>query len=460
MRILIGGLSPQSIIATEVVAQSVWSDATFVHHARGNTLGVAMQSSDAVRCDICVVDLLGMGLGTRTDEAEIQLEIFLADRGAVLLVPAGSGGGWLDPTAPQGRIKSARTVLQRPVTVSALRDALRGAAGSPLKGKFADTPWDTTNADSTTRGRFSLFAPSASTGHRALTDASAAPPSLPSSSPAPVSEERNLPSAGLRAPNSPRSAGRHGAPQAPEYSAKSPQPPASPHPPGRRLADGGFDALRAACPEVASNKFLKVVLKLVISGVPYELLITPGTGAIFHPADGWVASNIRTEMLERFLKHEIMLQTMQARDLTPAAALELSEKFFGRREDGRRPLDTFLWSVAFGAFNDSPLIFVSDLHFQLHRYPNFTRLTQSYEVFMQMATICLRGPQSVVSLRRIFARSDPQQVALFVVCVLLCDMASVLPEAHTTRAEKSSFAVAFKPSRLRGVFKALLEKLF
>ena len=460
MKILIAGLSSQSATATEVISRSLWPDASYVRLNRSLTAEIPEQSVNAARCELCVVDLLGMGWAHRTEEHEIQLEIFLAGRNAVMLVAPGSGGGWLGTAAL--RVPNAvRTLLQRPVSVAALREALQTAGGAfkkssepPRQGRPAVTPW---RLDGETLGGVSLFGRAKSATVRTVGQSTTAAVMQSRTGGASIAVLENPIGSGTAA----KSVGRLGAPLAPIRSNEENRHIATEY--GVSLVEGGYAHLKAACPDVERNGFVKLVMSIVTSGRPHELRVTPSSGAVFHPVEGWVAANIRSASRERLLRHEIMLQTVELKLVSEEVALEQSAALFGRRQDGRRPLDLFVWALVFNAFEQNPPVAISDLRFQLHQFPNFTRLPKAYDFFLQLATVSLRAPQSIAGLQRTFAKFDPHLITLFALCALLSGMATVLPPVTVSGASHRAGTLPIptrETARSRGLFKALLEKLF
>ena len=168
MRILIAAPSHQTVTAVEIVARAIWPGATFVLLARNARASVPPQSIAAVQCDLCVLDLLGLGWSRWSVENEARLNILLAGRSAILLLPPGNSGNW--PDADGSANQHGRIALQRPVSTSALRDALlniaeaseelreseserRREANVWMRRQYADTPtiWGVQNHASSKR---------------------------------------------------------------------------------------------------------------------------------------------------------------------------------------------------------------------------------------------------------------------------------------------------------------------
>jgi hypothetical protein len=126
MRILIAAPSHQTVTAVEIISRSIWPGATFVLLARSARAAVPPQSVAAVQCDLCVLDLLGLGWSRWSNENEERLNILLSGRSAILLLPPGNSGDWPDTDGSANQ--HSRVTLQRPISTTALREALRSVA--------------------------------------------------------------------------------------------------------------------------------------------------------------------------------------------------------------------------------------------------------------------------------------------------------------------------------------------
>ncbi len=232
---------------------------------------------------------------------------------------------------------------------------------------------------------------------------------------------------------------------------------------GYSLDESAYSGLLAACPDVARNPYLNLICNIVMRRSPSELRITTRTGAVFFPAENWVASNISTAFRKRLTQHEMMLQIVQVHQLQEEHAHDRAARLFGRRGDGPRSLDAFMWSLVFTTFEQSPPVSVGDLHFQVHRFPNFARLHKMPDLFSQLSQVCMRQPQSLSGLKRAFSKYDPNLVTLFVACTILSGVATVLQtgsSAGTEGATRSKRDTAHKAARRTGLFRSLLDKLF
>ena len=135
---------------------------------------------------------------------------------------------------------------------------------------------------------------------------------------------------------------------------------------------------------------------------------------------------------------------------------------FEDQHDARRPLDTTSWRLVARVYQNKPLVAQSDLRFQLFRFPNFTYLRNSPDIFLQLALLCMRQPQTIYGIYQLFPKQDKQLINLFITCAILSGMANVIPntQPNQTAVVQQVPPAADKPSQSRGFFKALLSKLF
>lgn len=232
---------------------------------------------------------------------------------------------------------------------------------------------------------------------------------------------------------------------------------------GYSLDENAYSALLAASPDIARNPYLNLICNIVMRRSPSELRITTRTGAVFFPAENWVASNISTAFRKRLTQHEMMLQIVQVHQLQEEHAHDRAARLFGRRGDGPRSLDAFMWSLVFTTFEQSPPVSIGDLHFQVHRFPNFARLHKMPDLFSQLSQVCMRQPQSLSGLKRAFSKYDPNLVTLFVACTILSGVATVLQTGASAGAEsatRSKRAPSRKTGPRAGLLRSLLDKLF
>lgn len=538
MKVLIAGLSDQSAAAMARVVDAVYPGAQVIRQQRGVSVDAPAAWAVTQSCDLCIVDLIGLGLARWTEQRQQQLQaLVLNDHCAVVLAPPGDGGGWLQALQAAG---SARVTLQHPLRATAMRttlqelraqdDAAAKAAAKALSRASrpavqpAAQPLPAAPAAPTApMAQAAPTAPTAPTASTASTvaaaAATAAAPAAPAAAaaafapppaaarpartlalPEPVelhdaldhvpqpeiqgaaTTSAALPPAPSPAPPPPapkqpprRGRGRLGAPlppawdEAPETFSVAPDEPvrAAPQPALAQpdvfgLTREGFDALVAVCPEATQNAYLNLICQAALKAEPQEFQIGSHSGVVVHAANNWVVSNISSALRKRLTAHAMMLQIIESRPLSDDAAFATAARLFGRRQDGRRPLDTFVWGLAFNTFEAAPPPATGDLRFQLRRFPNFTRMAQQPDLFIQLALLCLRAPQSLLDLQRSFSRHDPRLVTLFVVCAVLSGSASVLPALPDAQAvprdEPSPTARRNRPGLK--FLRSLLAKLF
>lgn len=236
--------------------------------------------------------------------------------------------------------------------------------------------------------------------------------------------------------------------------------------PSRLTAEAHLQ-VRLACPAVDQMPYLKLILELVLRNAPVRLQVSPQTAAVFCPAQNWVASNIPTSFRRRLTQHKLMVKLIDLQSINVAQANEQALALSGRRADGRRPLDAFLWGLVYYAFeNDVPPV-AGELSLHLSRLPNFTRLPDAPEVFLRLAVACLGRERTLASLLREFRVNDSGSVRLFVLCAMLSGMANgELPRqlhapSREVRAGTVSGAAAapHQPAK-PGLLKSLLGRIF
>lgn len=536
MKVLIAGLSDPSATAMERVVVSVFPGAQVLRQQRG----VSLQSPDpwsvARRCDLCIVDLIGLGLARWTGERLDQLQsLVLGDHSAVVLAPPGDGGGWLEALPALQATGGLRVLLQHPLRASTMRKVLgdmRPHAEAEAAARAATSKLLAKAARPTQQPAPARAAPAASppaVARLPRRPPARAPAVVQQGQPpfAPVELRDVLSHVPHHEPESPRRAmpiskaaparaalpappparmlraapplarrrGRLGAPLPPAWdeapdtfsvtsdepaqAAPAPAPAAAVHE-AFGLTQRALDALLAVCPEAGQNAYLQMICKAALKGVPQEFQIGSHSGVVVHGTQNWVASNISSALRKRLTAHALMLQIVESRPLPEDQAFSTAARLFGRRQDGRRPLDTFVWGLVYSTFEAAPPLAQGDLRLQLRRFPNFTRMAPQPDLFIQLALLCARAPHSIDELVRIFARHDPRQVMLFVICAVMSGSASVLPAsqpavAEATAAPAAAAADAHAPAappawlvapapraNLPGLqfFRALLKKLF
>ncbi len=78
--------------------------------------------------DLCMIDLLGIGYSRCTAEREMALKQVIQSRPALIFIPPGSGGGWLNSVMLQDcQVHTAAHCLtvQHPISTTILREAMK-----------------------------------------------------------------------------------------------------------------------------------------------------------------------------------------------------------------------------------------------------------------------------------------------------------------------------------------------
>ncbi len=136
MKILLAGASATTETTIKLIAASVFRVAS-LHVLERAALGVLPpQSVAALRCQLCVVDVQGLGWSQWHPEHAARLELLVAGRAAVLLLPPNSSGGWYDDA--QFASTEDRLLLRRPVSDAGIACALRSAGAAAERVQEAE----------------------------------------------------------------------------------------------------------------------------------------------------------------------------------------------------------------------------------------------------------------------------------------------------------------------------------
>lgn len=466
MKVLIAGLSDPSAVAMERIVGVVYPGAEVIRQRRGVSMGSPKAWSVADGCDLCIVDLIGLGLARWTDERQLQLQsLVLNEHCAIVIAPPGDGGGWLQALQASG---TARLTLQHPLTATTVRKALADlraqdeAAAKATSRALSRASRPAAVPIATQRPAPRVALPELVELHDVLENVPDPDPDTALAALATVSKA-HVPVVPVVPvlPVSPVATAEPAQAEPPPALAVAPVlEEAGPDPFG--LTPAALNALRAACPEAGQNAYLNLICQAVLKPEPQEFQIGSHSGVVIHSAQNWVASNISAALRKRLTAHAMMLQIVESRPLAGDQALARAMRLFGRRQDGRRPLDTFMWNLAYTTFEADLPHAKGDLRFQLERSPNFTRMEPQPDVFIQLALLCLRAPQSLLDLQRSFSRHDPRLVTMFVVCAVLSGTATVLPSVAEVQAGRSEAPAPAKRRNRPGLqfFRSLLEKLF
>ncbi len=421
MKVLVAGLSRQSSAVVEMIIGSVFRGATVVQHPRGPD-GKAAAALEADRFDLRVLDLVGIGWDRCTPERETELnERVLGDRPAIVLLPAGAGG-WIESPVLKDRTQQ-RIALTQPASMNSLLDAmllLRHGLLEPVQP--AGVP---------ARGSHAAVGP--------MPTADAATMSAPAAVVADPPQQAVPPAASVAEP----------------AAVVAPRPTIA-----FRLRRADRRAVVRACPKLREQAFLNVVLDLLEGGKSCEMRIGNRAVAVFCPQRNWVASNLSVALRQRIAQHRQMLDIIEVRPLTPKEAGSAARPLFGRRRDGRRALDTFVFSFVFDQLGDDPPDVDGSLEFSLGRLPDFTRLPTAGDLFLQLALYAMPRKLTVTALRAAFSGHEPRLIGLFAVCALLSGMAVAAPAASSTAVAAANAAAPRAPAAPRGLIRSLLSKLF
>ena len=218
-----------------------------------------------------------------------------------------------------------------------------------------------------------------------------------------------------------------------------------------------LQALRTLFPELAQHLLLARLLDMVATQQPQELRLTLHHSIVVHPAQGWVSHNAAPGMLERFAQDSSAATMMSVRTLDASQA-QLRSGLMG---SPRTSLDTFLWLLAESSIGPQTPPVQRDAELKLSSMPGFTRIPGVDNLFLQLAAICVRLPQTLSSLRVAFPQHDPSLIARFV----LLATASGLGELSLVTASKAlkplASPVPQSSARMSsGFFRAMFQKLF
>lgn len=484
MNLLLAGANFRNAAALEVIIRSIWQDAQVERLDRHDWPDLTIAPPQFADCDLLVLDLLGMGRIRWTLQTQAALEALASGRRLAVMLPSGTAGdafeqAWAPGTAP--------VMLRHPVSAKDMREALLFAAqrpvvlAAPLRTKPAPAVPATERAAAPAPSPASVIEPLALTEvlfeHLPeMVHEVTMPPSrqrVPEPEPASLWLDLLLPDLAPHddppAPRKPTDAGLHlggdfdlqagdPSPTLPQTFWHGPEPAARPVQPCG-LTRRGRRRITAAYPAVAKAAFVNVILDVAMQAAPCRLDVGQHTAAVFCPQENWVATNISTPFRRRLTQHKLMLQLLATSSLTMAQAIEQATPLFGRRADGRRPLDEFLWSLVFSTFERSVPAPATDVHFMLASMPNFTRLPGAPELFIRLSLACLRQQRSVRELTREFADEDLALVHLFVICALLSGMAVPMAAPGGAPLPEPRPAPAEAPSA-RGRLQSLLGRWF
>ncbi len=406
MKVLFAGMADRIAAALDILIHMSWKDALCVHLPRNPSLSVPPQTAEALLCDLCVVDLFGLGLRKYGGDSENKLLKLLNGRPAVVLLWGSDGGGWpltglpLAPgqsliwmrvpySAQDMRDALARLRTQLPAEPAAPAALLEGVTTQPLTSigvlpaALQPAPRLVSAGGMTLELDLDLSDPE-----------ELAPPGATSALPG------ELPSA----------------PSAPELALRG---------------EPACAALAQTFPELARHTLWLWIGQVLSRQSSCALVVDGRTELLLHPQEGWLMAYSPWELVQQWLLRpqsaaQLNLGAASAQDLMPGAP--------PAEASCQQPvaLDVFLWRLVSPMLQGLSLVPAQDLRFALHRFPNFTQLEEAPALHLQLAAICVRQPRSVAELHRAFDKQHAEDISRFVVLALASGLASVLPQAAPT----------------------------
>lgn len=242
----------------------------------------------------------------------------------------------------------------------------------------------------------------------------------------------------------------------------APAPPAAAARPATAVAPrlpllDSLQALRTLFPALHQHLLLAMLLDTVATQEPQELRLTLHHSIILHPAQGWVSHNAAPGMLERFAQDSSAATMMSVRTLDCGQA-QLRAGLMG---SPRASLDTFLWLLAESSIGQQTPPVQRDAQLKLRSIPGFTRIPGVDNLFLQLAAICVRLPQTLSSLRAVFPQHDPSLIARFVLLATASGLGELSLVTGSKALKPLSSPVPQSTARMSsGFFRAMFQKLF
>lgn len=216
-------------------------------------------------------------------------------------------------------------------------------------------------------------------------------------------------------------------------------------------------ALRLLFPALNDHLLLNTLLRLVALDSPQELRLSVHHAIVMHPAQGWVAHNATPDLLERLARDGSSVGSMSARSLEGAEVLQCVR----RMGVSSGSLDTFLWRMADLSMGAQTPSAQGNAELHLRAMPGFTRIPAASNLYVQLAAICVRLPQTLASLKAAFAQHDPRDIERFMLLSTASGLGQLrlITAAAPVLAARPSLASAASPARA-GFMRSLLSKLF
>lgn len=404
-RVLLAGLTTRDSAAMDILIGMTWRNLECITLERQLSKSMALdlpeQDAAARACQICIVDLAGLGLRNHSAKAESRLLEFLAERPALLLL-RGDGNGWLNsklarPPSPLHQFVAA------PYTAAKIRRALDSA-----------------------RRAAGLAEPS---DHRPHPEK-------------PARQEAVSAPAWKRALAFRSTRDKASARQAP-------------------LDESGLEPVFQAFPELRDQRQLRFINKLLLSSDAQLLKVGKVIKILLHPAEGWLATTQSLTKLGRLQNHPVVATSVETIPVPDSQVESVARECYGR--DYQRlqlPLDLAVWELASEAISGLDLSRYNNIGFQLTCLPNLAHIRHVRPIDIQLSVICARVPQTIDSLINAFDRNRAD-VLRFVALSLAAGLARTWP-ASGHEAVSSAPPLESEPlksSDQHGFFRSLLDKL-
>lgn len=310
MNVVVAGLSPRD-------------EAAFGFFLNRSMKGWSWSSTPAGRgtvlpkADLLVADLVALGLAQWSVAAEAELLRVLHGNTAVLLLPA-NDQTWATMN-PETVRQHTLVWLQKPYGTEDMRQALEKAAAAR---KAAQAPPPMTQG-------LSKRAAASSAGRDAKAPRGGLDGEVRTAAVSPVIKAV-LPTVSFKAATKPDPVPRH------DHGDDIPG-----------LTVQQLQARLAVLPDAGRHPFLRTIAAMLEQGQPFEARFTVHNSVIFHPADGWVASNTPTAVIERVCQSDALAAAVTLRAIDGIQADERAH----RLGMNLRELNTFLWALASAALD-------------------------------------------------------------------------------------------------------------
>ena len=475
--ILLAGIVDKEAAAIEIMVGMYWREHTCVTLGRNAELSLPRQSSPAcTACQLCIVDLFGLGMRRHSEAHEQRLLEFLGRRPAVLLV-RGLETGWMERAWPVTARQQVQC-LMAPYNAQSLRNAI----SQLLQAQEAlpdTTPQEPTRVPNMPSNAGTANAPlpawrRAEEFAKRLQQVGSRPVALtapPLRTPLADVDKSVQPAPALATPTTAVPLTDWQASGWTQKVAPALQPLAD-QAGAAGLGRGAMESLLAMCPMLRSLPIVALAMKIVTSKSPQLLKVQPDTEIVLNFRQGWLVSNLSILSLRK------LASTLTPQLASSAHAVQLSEpyieslvrqRFNGRFLGVQVALDEVTWHLLGDAIKDQTLVPTGDMRIQLRRFPNFNALGDTTSFDIQLATLCACAPHWVSDLLRAFPRQE-QAVLRFVVLATASGLMGVLAdESPNAQAQQGPAPVAWPKKSLdpepqvraqRSFFKSLLEKLF